>query len=281
MNARFVTGISWPYVLGRPVAASGLALSGGIRAALAQALQRTLGIVLVGSLAMISLGGRADANIIYTVEITAPSGTESFTVCVPSPFGNQCTTETINFGPETLTGTITTDGRIGSLAASDFVEWSLSGTGSIPFVVFSSLGLFGSTSFDSCGSGGCGVTASVTELDFTGGASTGVAFSTQFNSFGGPIPTNELSFTPGAFEILVSDGVTFPLAPTFQLPADSYTIATAGTSTPPGGGSVPEPGSLALSALPLAVIALIHSRRQRLAKARGRHGGRRQGCCIR
>src|SRR5437763_11801911 len=74
---------------------------------------------------------------------------------------NLVTTAVVAGETETFTGTIITDGMLGALSASDFVDWAITGSG--PLSIGVSHGSGGSVS---CGSGGCGVTATSTELQF-------------------------------------------------------------------------------------------------------------------
>jgi hypothetical protein len=216
------------------------------------------------ALTMISASFPAYGSIDYTVGLAAPSGSFSITTCIPSPFGGQqCTTVTINLGSESLTGEITTDGTLGQLGVANFTAWSIAGSGAVSFNVFSDFSPLGSSSSSlSCRSSGCGVTATATELDFTGDDSTGLTFANEFSgSFGSPIgQIEELSFGTGAFTVLVGDTTGFPSGGVFQLSSGDYTIAKSGQA--PGGGSAPEPNSLGLVTLSLALIGAMGLRRR-------------------
>jgi hypothetical protein len=216
---------------------------------------RHAAMALAALLGMIGLVCPARGSITYTVALTAPSGTFTFTDCIPTPFGQQCTTETIDLGSESLTGSIVTDATLGALAPENLTGWAISGAGAISFNVFSdSSSFFGSPPGSLvCGVSGCGVTATATELDFTGDSSSSLTFENQFSAgLFDPISTiDELSFASGAFTVLVEDMTGFPTAGIFQMPTANYAIATSGQPTD---ASVPEPGSLALIALPLALL---------------------------
>jgi len=215
---------------------------------------RYAAIVITTLLGIIGLDSPAYGSTTYTVAVTAPSGTFSITDCIQTLFGQQCTTETIDLGSVSLTGYITTDGTLGDLAAANFASWAMSGAGAVSFNVFSdSSSLFGSPGSLLCGASGCGVTATATTLEFTGDSSSSLLFENTFSEclFNPISSVDELSFGTGAFSALAGDTTGFPTGGVFPMPAASYIIATSSETT---GGSAPEPGSLPLIALPLALL---------------------------
>jgi hypothetical protein len=135
-------------------------------------------------------------------------------------------------GTEILTGTITTDGVTGLLQPSDFLAWTFSATG--PIV---SLGSSSGTSPPltvTCGATGCGILATVTELEETNvnGTSLTLPFS----------PTSFIEFSPSEYDIFFGGGV-------HPVP---ITSAVIGTITP----AIPEPASVSLLGIALACLAV-------------------------
>jgi len=102
-------------------------------------------VMVLLTMALSCACSEAGANIVYSVDITD--------------------------GTETLSGTITTDGTIGPLSAADFTAWDLTASGPASFV------LTGPPTA-SCDVTGCGVTASLTNLEFTGSAGQSLHFLT-------------------------------------------------------------------------------------------------------
>ena len=185
-------------------------------------------VMILLTMVLVCVGSSAHASIIYTVSVTGVS------------VGSQS---------ETLTGTITTDGTIGQLTSSNFLAWSIGGSGDVGAFVADFLG--GSVSCSS--TDGCGVTASSTELDISGigGVSfdslTGLLFNVTFWQLG--FSGGSLLGTPYALAVIIQpeNGSSF-----FNLYGFSdSTIATVASSS-----TVPEPSTLALCALGIAALTV-------------------------
>ena len=136
----------------------------------------------------------------------------------------------ISDGVHTITGSITTDGNLGQLNASDLTAWSLTASAP-PDMTITSLG-HGADVL--CAASGCGLLASAASLSFAGGP-------LQFFEFvNTSIPQDHLldiQFETGA--ILASNLVAAPLNFTIALGDTPYVVGTAGAG-------VPEPATVLL-----------------------------------
>ena len=166
---------------------------------------------IVGLLAAALMCGAqvADALIVYSVDVTDATGTE------------------------TVTGTITTDGTIGSLVASDFIAWSFTAIGPVPF------GPRSGATLVSCGAAGCGIIATATTLLVSGASGTDVSF---------PTPPGGILFGPGSFLVTPADASFI-----FHTLTSSYTIAASART-------VPEPSTVPLLAIAFACLGFAFKR---------------------
>jgi len=162
---------------------------------------------------------------------------------------NLVATSTAGAGTETFTGTITTDGTLGALSASNFVDWAIGGSGPVSIGVSQAAG--GSIS---CGPSGCGVAATSTELDLTG--SGGFTFENMSGLIN--ITTLQLGFGGAGFGY--SYLITAFIVPSFGAPSGGFfgysteTIATVSSTS-----TVAEPSTMALIAVALTMLALGHA----------------------
>lgn len=171
-------------------------------------------IVSLLATALMCVGQAADALIIYSVNVTDATGAE------------------------TVTGTITTDGTIGSLGASDFIAWSFTASGPVPF------GPRSGATLVSCGAAGCGIITTATTLVVTGASGTDVSF---------PTPPGGILFGPGSFVVTPADPSFV-----FHTLTTSYTIATSART-------VPEPSTVLLLAIAVACLGFAYKRTRKRA----------------
>ena len=167
---------------------------------------------------------------------------------------NLVTTPIAGGGTETFTGTITTDGTLGALSASNFVDWAITGSG--PFSISVSQALGGSVS---CGPSGCGVTATSTELDLTGSGGF------TFENFSGLINMTvwQIGFGGGGgfgypqiIEAIIIPSMGSPSGGFFGYSA--ATIATVSSTS-----TVPEPSTIALIAIAMILLSTGKATRRR------------------
>jgi hypothetical protein len=159
---------------------------------------------------------------------------------------NLVTTSTAGSGTETFTGTITTDGTLGALTASNFVDWAITGAGPVSIGV-SQAGPGGSVS---CGPSGCGINATSTELDLTGGGGF------TFDNFSGLINITTLQLGFGGAGFGYPYLVTAIIAPSMSPPSGGFFgYSTATIATVSSTSTVPEPSTTALIAIALILFA--------------------------
>jgi hypothetical protein len=130
---------------------------------------------------------------------------------------------------ETVTGTITTDGSTGFLAAADFVSWNFTASGPV------SLAFSGPPLPAFCPAAGCGIFASDAFLEFAG---TGP----QLIGFLDSLSAESIVFKPGQIVVHVSDAEN-----AFISQGAPYPIGAAVAS-------VPEPPTAILIGLGLACL---------------------------
>ena len=175
-------------------------------------------IVALLALALICVCGVAKSSIVYNVDVTD--------------------------GSETVFGTITTDGVIGTLVGSDITAWDLTATGPVLYGPHTSSTGVGVMCFS--GMLQCGVTASLSELNFTDLSGTAALSFDYFDSLGGYYLT---FFAPNPF-IVIND----------YFVDGRFNEALVNSRTGLIGTAVPEPGTFTLLGLAFAGLGFARKR---------------------
>jgi hypothetical protein len=154
-------------------------------------------------------------------------------------------------GFNTVTGTITTDGNIGNITASDISSWSYTIRSPLGFIVDQEAGTSTSVTVD-------GLNATSTTLTLPSGPAR-----TDLQFFPSPFPTN-LSYIRTNIDVYAAETASgsiiwvnqVPVPPGLILGGDPWVIAVAAST-------VPEPGSLTLALLGGACLAVVQWTRRR------------------
>jgi hypothetical protein len=165
----------------------------------------------------------------------------------------------ITGAPESITGTITTNGAIGTLPAADITGWNFAATGAQSFSISSAdTGAYLPESTL--------LSATASALSFNFGATGGFIFddpSSQNGAFVGLYGHNAPNSTPSdAIYVATCTNPLCNFAPKFSL-VDNYPKVEAVIGAVPTVSAVPEPATLSLFGLGLAAVALTQRRRVR------------------
>lgn len=180
------------------------------------------------------------ANMVYTINTTIQSAVFS---------GNPLQSDTI-------TGTLTTDGVIGTLASSDIISYNLTLADNLNAANNITLNTSNSTVVEDAGSA---LSASATGLSFDYSGSG--EFLIQANSPGPYSGASYFCFSTGMFACAAGETI----APQYVY-TDGVLLAQSGNQSlnQPPNSATPEPASLALSGLGFSGIALYLSRRRKV-----------------